>query len=216
METGIPTSASLRSVTKAAGIAPYAVSIFTSAILLFLIQPMIAKQLLPWFGGAAAVWTACMMFFQIVLLFGYLYAHWSIRNLSHRGQLLTHILFLALSAFVLWLPAGTRTHAAAVQHPAWEALRVLAGSVGPPYFVLSSTSPLLQAWYSRSEGKQVPYRLFALSNLGSLLALLAYPFAVEPALNWDSQFTIWRSCYLLFAALNAGVAGDAFPSVWGG
>ena len=124
--TSTQTTSQVGFVTKTAGIGPYSVSIFTAAILLFLIEPMIAKELLPWFGGAAAVWTACMMFFQIALLFGYLYAHWSISHLGHRGQLLTHILFLALSAVVIWLPTATRTHAAAIGHPAWEAIRVLA------------------------------------------------------------------------------------------
>src|ERR1019366_1281831 len=197
MTTPTETTPASRFVT-AARIAPYAASIFTSATLLFLIQPIIAKQLLPWFGGAAAVWTACMMFFQTVLLFGYLYAHWSIRTLSHRAQLLTHVFLLAISAGVLLVSGGVQPHPAALDHPAYRAMMVLAGSIGVPYFVLSSTTPLLQSWYSRSGCGSAPYRLFALSNLGALLALLAYPFVIEP--TWDTRFqlAIWRAGYVLF------------------
>ena len=197
MTTLTETTPASKLVTTAR-IAPYAASIFTSATLLFLIQPIIAKQLLPWFGGAAAVWTACMMFFQTVLLFGYLYAHWSIRSLSHRAQLLTHVLLLALSAAVLWVSGGAQSHPAALDHPAYRAMTALAGSIGLPYFVLSSTTPLLQSWYSRSGCGSAPYRLFALSNLGALLALLTYPFVIEPALDTRPQLAIWRAGYVLF------------------
>jgi hypothetical protein len=189
-----------------ARIAPYAASIFTSATLLFLIQPIIAKQLLPWFGGAAAVWTACMMFFQAVLLFGYLYAHWSIRTLNYQAQLATHVSLLALSVAFLWVSGGAHSHPAAMDHPAYRAMIVLAGMIGLPYFVLSSTSPLLQSWYSRTGTRSAPYRLFALSNLGSLLALLAYPFAIEPALDTRPQFAIWRAAYVVFAVVCAAAA----------
>jgi spermidine synthase len=205
METLTEKAPALR-FAATASIAPYAASIFTSATLLFLIQPMIAKQLLPWFGGAASVWTACMMFFQTVLLFGYLYAHWSIRTLSHRAQLAAHIALLALSAAVIWVSLGVRLHPASLDRPVYRALIALAGSIGLPYFVLSSTTPLLQSWYSRTRPGAAQYRLFALSNLGALLALLAYPFAIEPALEIRPQLALWRVGYILFAAACAAAA----------
>jgi SAM-dependent methyltransferase len=174
------------------------------------IQPIVAKQLLPWFGGAAGVWIACLVFFQTVLVFGYWYAHWSIERLSRKAQVLTHIVLLGFSTLALWLLGGAQSHAAVVDHPALAALRVLAGTIGAPYFVLSSTSPLLQAWYAATERGNVPYRLFALSNLGSLLALLAYPFAIEPTLDTRVQLEIWRVAYTVSAVACTWVAMNAW------
>jgi len=148
-----------------ARIAPYAACIFSGALLLFLVQPMVAKQLLPRFGGAAAVWTACLMFFQFLLLLGYLYADWSTRRLSFRAQGLTHAALVAAAGLALWIPAPASSAATALD-PVWGVVTLLAGGVGLPYFVLSSTSPLLQAWYAGVEDRPVPYRLYALSNLG--------------------------------------------------
>ena len=181
----------------------YASTIFTGALLLFLIQPMIAKRLLPQFGGAASVWTACLMFFQVVLLLGYLYAHWLTRTLSARAQGIVHSLMLALGAALSWVQID---HSFAPDHPSFGVIALLAGSVGVPYLVLSTTSPLLQSWYSTVERTRVPYRLFALSNLGSLLALLAYPVVVEPVLELRVQFLVWRLAYLAFAVFGIGVA----------
>lgn len=188
------------------GVVPYALSVFASATLLFLVQPIVAKEMLPWFGGASAVWTACMVFFQTVLLFGYAYAHWSTRSLSRSVRKWTHVSLLSLSSIALWLPGGMHSDPAPVNHPALAALAFLAGRIGLPYFALSSTSPLLQAWYSEGEPKRIPYRLFALSNLGSLIALLAYPFVIEPALDTQVQLELWRATFVLFAALCSGVA----------
>jgi len=191
---------------SAADKAAYASAIFASALLLFLIQPMIAKQLLPRFGGAASVWTACMMFFQVMLLLGYLYAHWSTKHLSCRAQGITHSVLIALGAALSWIPPGKT---GAVDHPVWGVIGLLAGSVGVPYFVLSATSPLLQSWYSTVGRTRVPYRLFAVSNLGSLLALLAYPVMVEPALELRLQLQAWRLAYLVFAGFGMAVAWRA-------
>jgi hypothetical protein len=182
-------------------IAPYAVTIFVSATLLFLIQPIIAKQLLPRFGGAAAVWTACMVFFQCLLLVGYLYAHSSIRFMSYRLQSVVHALLLAASIVAVFLPVSQHWRSTTVTNPAYDTFKVLLQSIGLPYFLLSSTSPLLQAWYSRVADSHLPYRLFALSNLGSFLALVAYPFAIEPFLDVDVQLAIWRMAYAVFALL---------------
>jgi hypothetical protein len=204
------TTPGFRPGTKTAEIIPYAASVFVSATLLFLIQPIAAKQLLPWLGGGAGVWMVCLVFFQTVLLFGYWYAHWSIQRLSRRAQVLTHIVLLGLSTLAVCLTGGAQSHPAAVGHPALAALSLLTSSIGAPYFVLSSTSPLLQAWYASPERGSVPYRLFALSNLGSLLALLAYPFVIEPMLDMRVQIVIWRAAYAVFAVVCAWVAMRAW------
>lgn len=187
-------------------IAPYAITIFTSATLLFVIQPTIAKQLLPWFGGAAAVWATCLVFFQCLLLLGYLYAHLSIKFLSSRLQVLIHVLLLASSVVAVFASSPSDQHAAAVGSPVYECLKLLARSIGLPYFVLSSTTPLLQAWYTRGANTGLPYRLFALSNLGSLIALLAYPLVMERFLEIESQLAIWRWTYVIFAVVCFSVA----------
>ncbi len=179
----------------------YASTIFLSAFLLFQIQPMIAKMILPWFGGSAAVWITAMLFFQTALLGGYLYAHWSIRNLKPRTQTLVHVLLLGISLALLpvtpslaWKPAGN-------EDPILRILGLLTVSVGLPYFLLSTTSPLIQAWYARTYQLALPYRLFALSNLASLLGLLAYPFLVEPKATLRRQSLGWSWAYAVFVAL---------------
>jgi len=184
----------------------YAVTIFLSAFLLFQVQPLIAKMILPWFGGSASVWTTCMLFFQMILLLGYVYSHWMVQYLSSFKQSLLHIVLLVLSLAILpiqpspsWQPTGN-------ENPTLQILGLLLVSIGLPYFVLSTTGPLLQAWFAREKSGTVPYRLFALSNFGSLLALLAYPIAVEPFFAANVQSYLWSSLYLLFAAFCALLA----------
>jgi len=179
----------------------YAVTIFISATLLFLIQPIVAKELLPWFGGAAAVWGACMVYFQALLLLGYLYAHYSIRTLSSRAQVTLHIGLLAVSVLVTLFPAPADIHPPVVAHPFWETMKALTIRIGLPYFLLSSTTPLLQSWYSRGGYGTITYRFFALSNLGSVLALMAFPLAIEPVLDLNTQLATWRVFYVVFALL---------------
>jgi SAM-dependent methyltransferase len=183
--------------------AQYAVTIFLSAFLLFQVQPMIAKIILPWFGGSAAVWTTCMLFFQVGLLAGYGYSHWSITRLNPSRQAVIHAALLGASLLLLpimpdssWKPGGE-------ENPTLRILGLLAATVGLPYLLLSTTSPLLQAWYARTRHAAFPYRLFALSNLGSMLALLSYPTLVEPFLSARNQTWIWSGAYALFAALCA-------------
>jgi hypothetical protein len=184
----------------------YALTIFLSAFLLFQVQPIIAKTILAWFGGSAAVWTTCMLFFQSVLLLGYLYAHFSIRKLTPRTQTRVHLVLLVLCLLMLpvipnaaWKPVGT-------ENPTVRILLLLAATVGLPYLMLSTTGPLLQAWYARAERGAMPYRLFALSNLGSMLALLSYPPLVEPFLPGRTQAWIWSGGFALFAVLCAFTA----------
>ncbi len=194
----------------------YPITIFLSAFLLFQIQPIIAKMILPWFGGASSVWSTCMLFFQVVLLLGYLYAHWLHEHLNPRWQGLVHGAILLLSLLVLGVAPDPSWKGGAVEYPAWRILGLLASSVGLPYFLLSTTSPLLQAWYARTRVGGVPYRLFALSNLASLAGLLAYPFLVEPNLTVRLQGQAWSAVYTGFAVLCAvtawRAAGRAAPA----
>ncbi|HEX9021933.1 MAG TPA: hypothetical protein VF903_11800, partial [Nitrospirota bacterium] len=183
-----------------------AATIFLSAFLLFQIQPMIAKMILPWFGGSAAVWITAMLFFQTALLGGYLYAHWLATKLMPRMQAVTHtallaasILFLPVTPAPAWKPAGA-------EDPILRILGLLAVSVGLPYFLLSTTSPLIQAWYARKFRAALPYRLFGLSNLASLAGLLAYPVLVEPNITLRQQSLGWSALYGAFVLLGVTAA----------
>jgi SAM-dependent methyltransferase len=179
----------------------YALTIFASAFLLFLLQPIIAKQILPWFGGSAAVWTTCLVFFQTTLLLGYAYADFSVRRLAPRNQAKVHIALLLLSLAVLPIVPGAFWKPAGGESPIWLILGLLAATIGLPYFVLSTTSPLLQAWFARSFPGRSPYRLFALSNLASMLALLGYPFLLEPWIATRMQAWGWSASYAVFVGL---------------
>src|SRR5215813_8921093 len=148
----------------------YATTIFLSAFLLFLVQPVIAKQILPWFGGAAAVWAICLVFFQTVLLFGYAYADWTTRRLTPRQQAAVHIVLLVVSLALLPIIPDGRWKPGEDAEPTLLILGLLAATVGLPYFLLSTTSPLVQAWFWQRFSHAAPYRLFALSNFASLLA----------------------------------------------
>lgn len=178
----------------------YAVTIFLSAFLLFQVQPLIAKIILPWFGGSAAVWSAAMMFFQLSLLAGYGYAHF-LGKAKARTQMIVHGGLLLVSCFLLPILPSPSWKPDAVGDPTLRILMLLAATIGLPYFILSSTTPLLQVWYVRRTGNQVPYRLFALSNFGSMLALLSFPFLVEPNLVSSMQAYTWSGLYVAFALL---------------
>jgi len=179
----------------------YAITIFLSAFLLFQVQPLIAKIILPWFGGSAAVWAAALLFFQLSLLAGYAYAHALIKLAKARTQLLIHGTLLLASCALLPILPNVTWKPTAIGDPTLRILELLAVTIGLPYFLLSSTSPLLQAWYVRRTGSSVPYRLFALSNFGSMLALLSFPFVVEPNIASRQQAYIWSTAYVAFAAL---------------
>jgi spermidine synthase len=183
----------------------FATTIFLSAFLLFQVQPLIAKMILPWFGGTAAVWTVCMLFFQLLLLAGYVYAHACARLRAPRQRFL-HIALLLLAAATLPLAASAAWKPAGGEDPTWRIFGLLATSVGLPYFALSTTGPLVQAWYARSHPGKSPYRLFALSNLGSMLALLSYPAVVEPLLPLRLQTAIWSGGFVVFAILCTALA----------
>ena len=184
----------------------YLLTVFLSAFLLFQVQPLISKFILPWFGGSPAVWTTCMLFFQMVLFAGYIYAHLVVKNLSPKGQTILHIAMLIAASALLpiipdssWKPTGAAD-------PSGRIIMLLAVTVGLPYFVLSTTGPLLQGWYFRTLPGSSPYRLYSLSNIGSLLALLSYPIVVEPNFATEYQAIIWSWSFYGFAGCCAGCA----------
>jgi hypothetical protein len=184
----------------------YGTTIFLGAFLLFLVEPMAAKQLLPVLGGSSAVWLTCLVFFQVTLLFGYLYAHWITRCQATTWR--RHVYLVTLAAAAVLLIAQRLVPAEAAQgvgHPVSTIFSTLAFTIGLPFLLLSATSPLLQVWLQRTKGGTIPYRLFALSNFGSLLALIAYPFLVEPHLTLKLQRTLWSFGFLLYAVLCATI-----------
>ncbi|MDX2154209.1 MAG: fused MFS/spermidine synthase [Bryobacteraceae bacterium] len=187
----------------------YALTIFTGAFLLFQVQPVIARIILPWFGGSAAVWTTCMLFFQTVLVLGYLYAHQVTRRLSLRRQAVLHAVLLLAAVLTLPILPGEGWKPRGAENPIGNILALLAGTVGLPYLMLATTGPLLQAWYVRAREGAVPYRLFALSNLGSMLALLTYPPLIEPFLPTRLQAYVWSGAFVAFALLCAATAFTA-------
>jgi hypothetical protein len=162
---------------------------------------MIAKMILPWFGGSAAVWITAMLFFQTALLGGYLYAHWSIRTLAPRTQAIVHTLLLTTSLALLPVGPASAWKPTGAEDPIFRILALLTFSVGLPYFLLSTTSPLIQAWYARTHETAMPYRLFGMSNLASLAGLLAYPMLVEPNITLRQQSLGWSAGYATFVAL---------------
>ncbi len=182
----------------------YSATIFLSAFLLFSLEPMIARRILPWFGGSAAVWSTCLVFYQTALLAGYLYARVMAR-LARSRQAIVHLVVLAISLSFLPIGPGERWRTPSAAHPAWLIFAMLTVSIGLPFAVLSATSPLLQAWLSRNEQRN-PYNLFAVSNFASLAALFAYPLVIEPALGTRVQLAGWSMSYVLFAALCGGAA----------
>ncbi len=181
----------------------YAATIFVSAFLLFQVQPLIGRFILPWFGGGPSIWTSCMLFFQILLLGGYLYAHLISSLLKPRAQVMTHLTLLAASLLFLPIAPSESWKPVSDQSPLLQILLLLLATVGMPYFLLSSTGPLMQKWFSQTSTGQSPWRLYALSNIGSLLALLSYPFAFEPWLALREQVWSWSAVYTMYVALAA-------------
>jgi SAM-dependent methyltransferase len=188
----------------------YALTLVLSAFLLFHVQPIIARAILPWFGGSAGVWTTCLVFFQSVLLLGYLYAHGLCRWMRPRLASAVHIVLLLASLAVLPVLPAVKWKPVDAGDPAVRILLLLAVTLGLPYFLLSATSPLLQAWYSRRSGHPtLPYRLYALSNAGSMFALVSYPAIVEPLLGTRAQALSWSWAYGAFVLLCAAAAFSA-------
>lgn len=184
-------------------------TIFSSAFALFLVQPIIAKQILPWFGGSAAVWATCMVFFQVVLLAGYAYSDALSRHFSPRAQAAIHISLLLVSLAFIPIIAGVHWKPVGDEDPTLRILQLLLGTIGLPYFLLSTTGPLVQSWVSRTLTGSHVYRYFSLSNLASLLALMCYPFLIEPNAAIVGQAWGWSAVYAGFVAMCA-VSGLVF------
>lgn len=187
-------------------ILPFVAATLLGAFLVFQVQPVISKAVLPWFGGSPAVWTTCMLFFQVVLFAGYLYAHWLVtyvprryQGILHVGVLMAAVACLPIQPSDAWKPSGDAS-------PVLYLLALLAVHVGLPYFILASTGPLVQAWWARRSSSQRVYRLYAFSNIGSLAALVSYPFLVEPRLSVDHQSTTWSLLFCTFALFQGGLA----------
>ncbi len=177
-----------------------------SAFLLFLVQPLIAKQILPWFGGSSAVWTTCMLFFQAALLLGYAYADVAPRALGPRNQPRAHIVVALLCLVVLPILAPEALKPLGTEEPISRILVLLAVTIGLPYLLLSTTSPLIQSYFARLNPGKNPYRLFALSNAASLAALVAYPTVIEPFVGVRAQAYGWSFAFALYVVLLAALA----------
>ena len=186
----------------------FAATMFVSAFLLFSMEPMVAKMILPLLGGAPAVWNTCLVFFQAVLLAGYVYAHVSAQLLSHRRQIVLHLSVLLLALMVLPLHIPVAWVPPVQQNPVFWLLALLSVSVGLPFFVLSASTPILQKWFSHSGDPAAndPYFLYAASNAGSLAGLLTYPFVLEPTLHLTTQSKMWSYGYVLLFLLACGCA----------
>ena len=200
----------------------FAVAVFSSAALVFLLEPMVGQLLLPRLGGSPSVWNTSLMFFQAALLLGYAYAHLLQRLGDVRRQMLVHLIVLATAGLALPLHLSAAVGPGSTAHPVTWLLAELTLSVGAPFAALSATAPLLQAWYARVGGGQGgprdPYVLYAASNLGSLLALLSYPFVMQPLMGLRGQAGLWTAGYAAFAVLVLALAvagwrrgGDTVP-----
>ena len=180
---------------------------FLSAFLLFQVQLIVSKYILPWFGGSAAVWTTSLLVFQILLLGGYAYSHWLSEHFSPRQQTHVHVgllgtAFLTVATLSLLWPSAITPGSAWKPHgnsPLLSVVSLLLVAAGLPFFVLSSTGPLLQRWFARHGGDSHTYRLYSVSNLGSLLGLLSFPFLLEPTLHMTTQGKLWALLFCIFA-----------------
>lgn len=202
---------------------PFPPTVFLGAFLLFQIQPLIGKYFLPWFGGAPSVWLTCLMFFQLLLLGGYAYAH-GLQRLAPRRQAAIHITLLGLALLIggmlcfiwkspilpdrSWRPEG-------IDFPTWHILRLLLVSIGLSYFILSTSASLLQAWFHRTDSQKSPYVFYVVSNTASLLALLSYPFLVEPRLTIRTQALFWSGGFAVYAVLCGWCASKVLRSSFG-
>jgi len=187
----------------------FAATLFTSSGLLFLVQPMIAKMILPLLGGSPAVWNTCMVFFQAILLGGYLYAHWTSRFFTRKRQVMVHLGLIALSLASLPIIVMPEVVPPASGSPVWWLLGLLAATAGVPLFAISSSSPLFQRWFAATTDVD-PYPLYAAGNVGSILALIFYPGLFEPSLTLKRQSSVWAVGYIVFTILTLACAA----AVW--
>lgn len=184
----------------------WALTVFAAAFLLFQIQPLFSKFVQPWFGGGPTVWTTCLLFFQVFLLAGYAYAHALTGWLRPRTQAILHLALLLAASLTLPISPAAQGKPEATADPTGQILGMLTACLGLPYFALATTGPLLQAWVARIYPGTAPYRLYALSNTGSLLALVSYPLVFEPLLTRQTQATLWGWGFGAFALLGGTCA----------
>src|SRR5271154_6044223 len=199
----------------------YGAAIFLGAFLLFQVELILGKLILPWFGGTPAVWTACLLVFQLLLLAGYSYARLFALKLSARSQGSAHLLALGGSLLLLvflafvWptpITPGENWRPNSADNPTWFIVRFLLAGIGFPFLILATTGPLLQHWFAQEHPEKSPYRLYSLSNLGSLIGLLSYPLLLEPFLRLHTQVWTWTAIYLVFAGICASCALSAYRS----
>ena len=181
--------------------AVFGLTIFLGAFLLFQSQPLVSKAILPWFGGCPAVWTTCMLFFQTLLFGGYLYAHLLQSRFTPPVQVTVHLAVVVAALVLLPIMPGAVWRPTDGSNPAWRILWLLTCTVGLPYFAVSATSPLVQTWFHGVFPDRSPYRLYALSNAGSLIALLTYPVVFEPAFALPMQSRLWSAAFATYALL---------------
>jgi len=190
---------------------------FASACLIFVVQPMVGKRILPWFGGVPAVWMLCLAFYQTALFAGYAWAHWLVRGVQSGRQLALHALLFMGAALALPVLPGEAWKPQGAVEPSGAILAMLAVNVAPAFLVLAATGPLLQAWFARCQPERSPYPLYAVSNLGSLLALLGYPFLLESRLSLSTSGRLWSAAFVVtgLAVLACGaLARRARPLDW--
>ena len=219
----MPRSSRAGATHDAAGRAIFVFSVFASAFLIFLVQPMVGKRILPWFGGAPAVWTLCLAFYQSTLFLGYAYAHLLIRFAPPRGQLAIHAIVVVAALLALPVLPGDGWRPTGASSPNADILAMLSVNVALPFLVLAATGPLVQVWFACRHPGRSPYPLYAVSNAGSLLALLAYPLLFEPRLGlsdtgdlWSLAFGVTAAGVLACAALARRVPPDSRDSRVGG
>jgi hypothetical protein len=210
--TATPAHAAVRNSTRAHAIL-LSVTVSLSAFLLFSLEPLFAKLILPWFGGSAAVWSTCLVFFQCALLLGYLYADITSRRLSATQQSFLHIALLLASLLLLPIAPNPSWRPQEGSEPAWRILGLLTASVGLPFVLLSATSPLMQMWYARRNSSAEPYHLFALSNFASMLALLSFPLLIEPNIGSRKQVVLWSVLFGAFVVLCSMAAWNMRRSI---
>jgi hypothetical protein len=178
---------------------PFALTSFLGAFLLFSVQPLLGRYLLPWFGGSSSVWSGCLVFFQTSLLAGYAYAHWLSQGVAPRRQFVVHGTLLAIGLlFLPPIPALPEFSSGALSSP-WQVVGLLITTIGFPFALLSATGPLIQHWFSKARPHRSPYRLFAFSNAGSLFGLLSYPFLIEPYFDRATQAQFWGVGFVVVA-----------------
>jgi hypothetical protein len=213
-----PSRPELGPASRAAWTVVFAATVGLGAVLLFSVQLVLAKRLLPWFGGTSALWTTCQLFFQLALLGGYAWSHGLVRRASARRQRDLQLALLALALVQLsagawsWpspVTPGDALRPLASDPPVRTVLRLLASAVGLPFVALAATSPLLSSWFARLLPRESQFWLFALSNLGALVGLLGYPLLVEPRSGLHAQGWLWSAGFVLFTA---GVASCAIAS----